>query len=79
MPAREVYSAKAFGLELVLIDILVEKYFKHMLEYQELFKLEFKQRAKREERLEEDIDFSVTGFAWVEASAGTTSELRHVP
>ena len=33
MPAREVCLAKAFSLELVLIDLLVEKYFKYILEY----------------------------------------------
>jgi hypothetical protein len=33
MPAREVYLAEAFSPELVLIDLPVEKYFKHMLGY----------------------------------------------
>ena len=33
MPTREVCLAKAFSLELVLIDLPVEKYFKYMLGY----------------------------------------------
>ena len=33
MLTREVYLAKAFSLELVLINLLIEKYFKHILEY----------------------------------------------
>ena len=57
MPAGEVCSAEAFGPELVPIDLPVEKFFEHMPEYLGLFKPEFERRARRGERLEEDIDF----------------------
>jgi hypothetical protein len=33
MLTREVYLAKAFSLELVLIDLPIEKYFKYILRY----------------------------------------------